>query len=256
MNIVHVIILGIVEGLTEFLPISSTGHMILATKILNIPTTEFVKSFEIAIQLGAILAGLTLYTKKLLTERTLWKPLIVAFVPTMMIGLAAYPIIKRVLLDNSLVVVISLFVGGVVLIVVDKILKTSKNEASSQSTLTIKNAAIIGLAQGISVIPGVSRAAATIVGGMSVGLSRKDAVEFSFLLAIPTIGAATILDLVKTGWHFTSEEFGLMGIGALVSWIVALLTMKTLLKLTNKSTLAAFGMYRIIIAILFYLLVK
>ena len=197
MTILHAIILSIIEGITEFLPISSTGHMVLASTLLKIQETEFVKSFEIIIQLGAILAVLLLYWKKLLTNKDTFIRVAIAFVPTGIVGLVLYKYIKDVLLGNPWIVVIALAIGGVLLILIEKFHKEKSGKIS------LFDAFLIGCAQSLSVIPGVSRAAATIAGALLLGIPRESAVEFSFLLAIPTMAAATGLDLLKSGHQFT-----------------------------------------------------
>ncbi len=251
MTILHAIILSIIEGVTEFLPISSTGHMILAAKIFDIPQTEFAKSFEIIIQLGAILAVATLYTQTLLTNKKLWMPLIAAFLPTAIVGFTLYPFIKSVLLENSMITAASLFLGGLVLILFEKYHK--KTTHITPSTLTPKNALMIGLFQSVSIIPGVSRAAATIIGGMITGLSKKDAVEFSFLLAIPTMAAATMLDVIKNRELFTQGNISMLLLGCTVAYITAWITVKKFLTYVKTHSFASFGVYRIVLAVFFAL---
>lgn len=274
MNILNTLILSVVEGVTEFLPISSTGHMILAADVLKIPQTEFLKSFEIIIQLGAILAIVTLYIKVLFTNREILMRLLAAFIPTAVVGFVLYKFIKGYLLDNTPVVLWSLFIGGVILIVWEKYYMScykfrwdcfvapaerdaSRNDKKLQKIedLSYKKAFIIGLFQSLSVVPGVSRAGATIVGAMTVGLDRKSAVEFSFLLAVPTLAAATGLDLVKTNFHFSKEEWGILGIGFIGAFVMALLTVKFFLRLVEHHTLVPFGIYRIVLAVVFWVLV-
>jgi undecaprenyl-diphosphatase len=254
MNIVQAVILSIIEGISEFLPISSTGHMILAANFMHIAQTEFVKSFEIIIQFGAILAVVALYWKKLVKQTILWKPLIAAFLPAAVIGLLLYKVIKGYLIGNPFITVLSLFIGGIILLFIEKLLK--RNEHTPVSELSIKQAVIIGIFQSVSIIPGVSRAAATIVGGLGVGLTKHDAVEFSFLLAIPTMAAATGLDLIKSSLHFTQGEYMLLAVGFIGAFFTALIAVKTFLAFVQKHTFIPFGIYRIVIAILFFLFVK
>lgn len=250
----HAIILSIVEGFSEFLPISSTGHLILTAKLLNIPQTEFVKSFEIIIQLGAILAVGFLYWKKIWSNKKAWKPVILAFIPTAIVGLVLYKLVKNVLLGNSMITVAALLIGGIVMIAVEYWFKSSNPEIDKIEDISNKNAVIIGLFQSISIVPGVSRAAATIIGAMLLKTKRKTAVEFSFLLAIPTMAAATGLDLVKTQFSFNSSEWGMLAVGLIGSFIVAMLAVKFLLKFIQSHTFIPFGIYRIILALLFFLL--
>jgi undecaprenyl-diphosphatase len=252
MTFIHTLILSIVEGITEFLPISSTGHLILTSHFLNIQQTEFLKSFEVIIQLGAILAVIVFFWKKLLTNRSLWPKIISAFIPTAILGFLFYDFIKAYLLGNELITLVSLFVGGIILIIIEKYGKSTASEEKSYREITYKNAFIIGLFQSVSMIPGVSRAAATIIGGMIMGLPRTTAVEFSFFLAIPTMMAATGLDLIKTNFSFTNDEIILLLIGFFGAFITALFTIKFLLSFIQKHTFITFGIYRIILAIVYY----
>lgn len=248
MTTIHTVILSIIEGITEFLPISSTGHMILAGEVLGISSTTFTKSFEIIIQLGAILAVVVLYARTLLKNFDLIKKTIVAFIPTAIIGLVFYKIIKTYLLDNVWVVITSLLVGGIIIIWFEK--KLSKSPQLDDTPLTYKKALIIGLAQSVAMIPGVSRSAATIVGGQLLGLSRRQIVEFSFILAIPTMAAATLLDVYKNYQLFTTADITQLSLGFIISFVVALLAIKTFLKYIQKNNLTSFGWYRIILAII------
>jgi undecaprenyl-diphosphatase len=250
MRWIDAVILGIVEGITEFLPISSTGHLILASSILGLANSEFQKSFEIAIQLGAILSVVVLYARSLLKNFERIIKVFVAFLPTAVIGLLAYKIIKHYLLGNLRVVLLSLLIGGIILIVFELFYK--RREKNASSSISYSKAVSIGLFQSISMIPGVSRAAATILGGLSLGIDRRTIVEFSFLLAIPTMAAATGLDLLKSGFHFSSAEWQMLGIGFVVSFVVALLSIKFLLHYIQRHTFIAFGVYRIIVAVAFW----
>jgi len=249
MTIVSAIILSIIEGVTEFLPISSTGHMILAAKVLEIPTTEFLKSFEIIIQLGAILAIVVLYAKRIFTDKKSWLTVLCAFLPSGIIGFLLYKTIKYYLLGNPLIVVISLFIGGVLLILTETFLKPKQKKISD---LTIPQAILIGLFQTVSMIPGVSRSAATIIGGFVTGLSRKEAVEFSFLLAVPTMVAATGFDIIKSSTHFSPWEIQLLSIGFIGAFITALIAVKSFVSFVQKHTFNGFGIYRIILSLLYW----
>lgn len=248
MTIFHALILGIVEGVTEFLPISSTAHLIVSAKILGLIQSDFLKSFEIAIQLGAILAVVIVYAKRLGRNIELWKRVIVAFIPTGLIGFVLYKLIKN-LLGNIHVVVWVLLLGGIV-IVLFELLRKDKVEDVPLENISYKQAIIIGTAQSLAVIPGVSRSAATIISGLSLGLSRKTIVDFSFLLAIPTMLAATGYDLLKNGSAFSLGEFHLLGIGFIASFFVALLSIFFLLSFIKKHSFMWFGVYRIIISII------
>ncbi|MDD2757839.1 MAG: undecaprenyl-diphosphate phosphatase [Patescibacteria group bacterium] len=254
MSILSAIILGIVEGITEFLPISSTGHMILASGILRLPSTAFLSSFEISIQLGAILSVVVIYFKYLLTQRTAVKNIIIAFIPTAVIGLTAYKFVKTYLFNNQTVVLWALLLGGIGLIIFELLYKEKPAATDAVEKMTVKQSLIIGVVQSLAIIPGVSRAAATIIGGLSLGIKRKTIVEFSFLLAIPTMLAATGLDLLKTGATFSGREWGLLAIGFVVSFLVALLAVKWLLKFIQNHSFISFGIYRIVVAVVFWLM--
>lgn len=255
MDILQAILLSVVEGISEFLPISSTGHLVLTSELLHIPQTEFVKSFEIIIQLGAILAVVILYWKKYLTSIRVWERILIAFIPTIVIGFTLYELVKDVLLGNSMITVLALFVGGVALIILELLYKERDHHADSIEHLTRKQAFLIGIFQSISIIPGVSRAAATIVGGLYVGAKRKPAVEFSFLLAVPTMLAAATLDIVKTKAEFTQNELLLLLVGFIGAFITALFAIKFLVNFIKNHTFIPFGIYRIILSILFFLFV-
>lgn len=255
MDVLNAIILSIVEGLSEYLPISSTGHMILASTLLKIPTTEFTKSFEIIIQLGAIAAIALLYWKKLLINKQVLYKTLVAFIPTGILGLLFYKIIKHYLLGNPYVTVASLLIGGIILIGLELVYKEKEHHVESVENITYKNAFLIGLFQSVSMIPGVSRAAATIIGALFLGTKRKTAVEFSFLLAIPTMLAATVLDVAKSNMDFSASELQLLTVGFIGAFITALFAVRFLLKFIQSHTFIPFGLYRIVVALLFYLLI-
>ncbi len=247
--IIYAIILGIVEGITEFLPISSTGHLILTSELLKIPSSEFWKSFEIAIQLGAILSVVVLYWKKIFASRTLYLKVLTAFIPTAIIGLALYKIVKSFLLGNVLVVLIALLAGGILMIIFENWYAKKKNmNEDDLENISYKQAGLIGIFQALAVIPGVSRSAATVIGGLLLGLNRKTIIEFSFLLAVPTMAAATGLDLMKSSLAFSQDEWIALSIGFVVSFLVALLAIKFLLKFIKNHTFKGFGWYRIILA--------
>lgn len=259
MSLVQTLILSVIEGITEFLPISSTGHLILFSNLLNISQTEFVKSFEIIIQLGAILAVLVIYFKKLVIkfDINLWKNIMIAFIPSAVFGLLFYSFIKRYLIGNVLVVTLSLLIGGIFMILYEKFNSSKKNLDSNieNKTFTYKNYLTIGIFQIFSMIPGVSRAFATIFGGMIVGMKKEKATEFSFFLAIPTMFAATFLDLFKTDLSlWTNTNFKLLFIGFIVSFLTAYLSISFLVNFVKKHDFKIFGVYRIILSILFLLI--
>ncbi|MFH1866572.1 MAG: undecaprenyl-diphosphate phosphatase [Patescibacteria group bacterium] len=253
LEIWQTIILGIVEGITEFLPISSTGHLILTSKLLNLPPTDWLKSFEIAIQLGAILAVVVLYWRSLLVNWQILKKIIIAFIPTAIIGLALYQVVKQYLLGSHTVVLWALLIGGAGLIVFELWYKNKLVKVNELEEISYPQALLIGLAQSLAIVPGVSRAAATIVGGLILGLGRKTIVEFSFLLAVPTMLAATGLDLLKSAGSWSSGQFGILAIGFVTSFVVALLSIKWLIQFIQKHTFISFGVYRILIALIFWL---
>ena len=260
MSILHTFILSVIEGLTEFLPISSTGHLILASKLLNIEPTNFAKTFEIVIQLGAILAVVALYTKKFFNIKLI-KKLIVAFIPTGIVGLLLYPIIKGFLLGSSWVTLNALFWGGMILIIIEMVIKKVKVKGQEEneidySKVTYKKAFLIGCFQCLSVIPGVSRAAATIIGGLTTGLNRPTATEFSFLLAVPTMIMASGYDLYKSREFIAQGGALTLFVGTVLSFVFAMLAVKFLISYVKKHDFTAFGIYRIVLAVLYYIFAK
>lgn len=260
MNFIHALILGIVEGVTEFLPVSSTGHLILANRLLGLSSTDFIKSFEIIIQLGAIGAIVALYWRKLLVNWEVMKRLVVGFIPTAVLGVLFYKIIKE-LLGGDVVVLWALGIGGLLLILFEKLHhepvmdSADSPQGGEVEQISYKQALLIGVFQAFAFIPGVSRSAATIIGGLALGLRRTVAVEFSFLLSVPTMLAATLLDIYKNPTVFAGGGFSLLAIGFVTAFIVALFAVKFLLKFVKTHDLIPFGVYRIIIAIVFFALV-
>jgi len=255
MSIIQSIIIAIIEGITEFLPISSTGHMILASSLMKIQDDAFVKTFEISIQLGAIMSIVMLYAKRFLQGINIYLKLGIAFLPTAIVGFLAYSIIKAYLF-NPFIVAGSLIVGGIVLILIDKKVVEKKSTTDGLENISYRNAFFIGLIQCFSMIPGVSRAAATIVGGIFNGLDKKQAMEFSFLLAVPTMFAATGYDLLKTPVVFTSHEIILLAIGFIVALITAWIAVKIFVKIVENYGFKYFGYYRIIIGIIFLIILR
>lgn len=249
MITIHIIILGIVEGITEFLPISSTAHLEITQQILRIPTTDFIKSFNIAIQLGAIGAVVLLYAKKIFNSSKYFLNICIAFIPTGIIGLLLYKIIKEFLLGNIILASSMLILGGIIIIFFE--VKDKKNPIVPSSKtielLSIRELLILGSLQALAVVPGVSRSGAIIIGGRILGLSSIVITEFSFLLAIPTMLAATAYDLLKSGFSFGADEWGTIGIGFIVSFITALLVVRWLIKYVQTHSFAIFGWYRVII---------
>lgn len=254
MNTIEAIILGILEGITEFLPISSTGHMILASSIMNISDVEFTKTFQISIQIGAILSIVMIYARQFLRSFSIYLKLGVAFLPSAVVGFLAYDIIKTYLF-SPLVVAISLIVGGIILILINRKVEDQESNVEEIEDISYKNAFCIGLFQCFSVIPGVSRAAATIIGGVFNGLDKKKAMEFSFLLAVPTMIAATGYDLLKTPVSFSDTQIILLCIGLLTAFVTAWITVKLSMMYIKNIGFNHFGYYRIIIGILFLIII-
>ena len=261
MNTIEAILIAIVEGLTEFLPVSSTGHMIITQNLLGVESTDFVKAFTVIIQFGAILSVVCLYWKRFFRLNPgkvtdlksflykfdfYWK-LLVAFIPAAIFGLLFSDLIDS-MLESVWIVAIMLVVGGIFMLFVDKIF----NHPDPQDRMTEKRAFIIGLFQCIAMIPGVSRSMATIVGGMAQRLSRKAAAEFSFFLAVPTMFAATAYKMLKlffepNGTEVLRENIGVLIIGNVVAFVVALLAIKFFIGFVTKYGFKAFGYYRIIV---------
>ena len=254
MGFIDAIILGVVEGITEFFPISSTGHLILTAELLGLPETDFLKTFQIVIQLGAILAIVTLYWRKLLFDQDVIKKIIIALLPALGIGFVLYKLIRQ-LFESSLIVVVSLFVGGVILVLFEWWRRNRIDEGSSIETMSYKTAFLVGLFQTLSVVPGVSRAGATLLGGMILGMKRQAIVEFSFLLAVPTMISATALDIWKSGSLFSSADVPFLAVGFVTAFVVAILAVKFLLRYVETHTFMVFGVYRIVVAVFFFLFV-
>ncbi len=260
MTYLQALIIAIVEGLTEFLPISSTGHMMITTAILGVEITPFVKLFTVAIQLGAILSVVVLYFKRFFKTINFYIKLIVAFIPSAIAGLLFGDWIDAQL-ENIFGVAIALFVGGIILLFVDKWFKNQT--ISDEKNISYLTALKIGVFQCLALFPGVSRSASTIIGGMSQKLTRQTAAEFSFFLAVPTMLAATakkLLDAYKDGLTISSEEIKLLAFGNAIAFIVALVAIKTFIGILNKYGFKWFGVYRIIVGgiliILFLLHIK
>lgn len=264
LNLLQTIIIAIVEGLTEFLPVSSTGHMIITQQILGVESTEFVKAFTFIIQFGAILSVVCLYWKRffrlnhtpiqknvsafkrfLHTYNFYWK-LFVAFIPAAVLGLLFSDLIDA-MLESVIVVAIMLIIGGVFMLFCDKLF----GNGSEKTQLTEKRAFYIGLFQCISMIPGVSRSMATIVGGMAQKLTRKAAAEFSFFLAVPTMFAATVYKMAKLfmdgGTEIIVNNMNALIVGNIVAFVIAMLAIKFFISFVTKYGFSAFGWYRIIV---------
>lgn len=250
MNFIHTVILGIVEGLTEFLPISSTAHMDIVRSLLGVPTSSFLKSFEIIIQLGAILAVVVLYAKKVFSSWVYIRNLIIAFIPTGIIGFVLYKLVKSFLLGNLLVEAMALLAGGIIIIIFENY-QSKHNKTESENidigNLTFKQLIILGVSQALAVIPGVSRSGAVIISGRAIGLNRILITEFSFLLAVPTMLSASVYDVYKSGVSISSSEWATIILGFIVSFIVAFIIIKWFLEYIRKHTFKIFGWYRIVL---------
>ncbi len=255
MTITDSIILGIIEGFTEFLPISSTGHLIVASEILNIEQTEVNKAYEVIIQFAAILAVILNYPSKFTFKHIeLWKKIILAFIPIGAVGFLLADQVKA-LFDIS-VVAVMFIVGGVVFLIVEKYYKPNEHFIDDVEKVSYKQALFIGIAQIAALLPGMSRAGATIIGAMIVGLNRKASAEFSFLLAFPVMCATTGYDLLKHYNDFTTSNLIVLAVGFVVAFFVAYLTIKLFLKFLENFTFVGFGIYRILfgsILLLFFL---
>ena len=257
MDIVQSIIIAIVEGLTEFIPISSTGHMIITSKLLEVPDDEFTKVFTIAIQLGAILAVVVLYWKKFFDLKN-WQfyiKLFVGVIPAIILGLLFSKQIDN-LLDSTTTVAVALLLGGIILIFVDKFFNNPRIRSEKQ--VSFKSSFIIGIWQCLAMIPGVSRSAASIIGGMQQKLTRSAAAEFSFFLAVPTMLAATgykLLEYYKDHGGFSGEEIQILAMGNIVAFVVAILAIKFFIEFLKKHGFRIWGFYRIILGIILLIMI-
>ncbi|MBI1862865.1 undecaprenyl-diphosphate phosphatase [Candidatus Microgenomates bacterium] len=257
MDIIHAIVLGLVEGITEFLPVSSTAHLIITSHLLGIPQTDYQKFFEVFIQAGAILAVVILYFQYILKHRKLMAPLLVSFVPTAIVGLLLHKIIKGVLFDSMGTIAVSLALIGIVFIVVERLVATNRLKLQkSLEGISLKDALIIGIVQSLAVVPGVSRAGAVIVSMMFLRYKREDAALYSFLLAVPTILAASLYDLYKSKdlLMHSQNNLAVLAVGSVVSFVVAYLSVRWLIGYLRNNTLVLFGYYRIVLAIIVVLL--
>jgi undecaprenyl-diphosphatase len=250
MNILQTIVIAIVEGITEFLPISSTGHMIIAEKLMRVESSDFVKMFTVCIQFGAILSVIVLYWKKFIQSIDFYLKLFAAFLPAVIFGLLFKKYID-IMLDSALVVAISLIAGGVFLVFVDKLFK----DESVDQEISYPRAVVIGLFQVISMIPGVSRSAATIIGGLSQKLTRKNAAEFSFFLAVPTMFAASVLKIFDYYKQINVDNIQILLIGNVIAFIVALLAIKGFITYLVKHGFLIFGYYRIVVGLAILILI-
>lgn len=262
LNIIKTIILGIIEGLTEWIPISSTGHMILANEFIKLNVSdEFWEMFEVVIQLGAILAVVCLYFKDLFpwgfgkskneTKKTfnLWFKILVGCIPAGIIGLLFDDFIDEHFY-NYITVAITLILYGIIFIIIENVNKNKKPRVTDSSKLSFKDALMVGIFQVLSIIPGTSRSGATIIGGLSIGLDRKVASNYTFYLAIPIMAGASFLKILKFGLNFTFDEIIILLTGMIVAFIVSLISIKFLLKYIKNHDFKVFGYYRIILGII------
>lgn len=256
MTYIHAFFLSVIEGFTEFLPVSSTGHLILAGRILHLPDTDFYKSFEIIIQLGAILAVLLLYWQKIISQKNYWPKIFVAFLPASFLGLIFYKIIKHFLMGNIFVVLTALFLGGLFFLIFEGIYQQKKDRLNKTiSDLTLKESFFIGIFQSLSLVPGVSRSASSIFGGLAVGLNRKEAVEFSFLLAIPTMFAAGGYDIFRNYDVILGSNLKILAFGFIGAFLTALFAVKLFIKYVQNHNFIIFGIYRILLAIILWIFI-
>ncbi|MBL7669537.1 MAG: undecaprenyl-diphosphate phosphatase [Bdellovibrionaceae bacterium] len=251
MNLMEAIILGVIEGMTEFLPISSTGHMIIASHFLGIAEDQFVKNFEVIIQFGAILAVVFLYFKRFVQSFEFYKRLLIAFIPTGLLGFFLKKLVDQ-WLESVHLVATTLIVGGVVLIWCDKKFASLALAGRNDSDLKTKDLLTLGLWQSVALLPGVSRSGATILGGLFLKMNRKSATEFSFFLAVPTMAAATTYKLFKSIGTITSDQVSLLGLGFVISFLVAALSIQFFLKILAKSGFKYFGIYRIVVGLVIF----
>jgi len=249
MTLAESIVFGIVEGVTEFLPVSSTGHMILTAKLLGLSQDSFQKTYEVVIQLGSILAVIFAFKERIFRDIELWKRLIVAFIPTGILGLTLYKLIKSLFAPST--VAYMLIIGGLIFILIELLYKEKEHHIEDVDQISYKQAFLIGLFQSLAMVPGTSRSGATIIGGLLIGLKRKTAAQFSFLLAVPTMLAATAYDLLKHYREFDASDSLALLVGFVTAFFVALVVIKWFLRFIEKHTFIPFGIYRIVVGVVF-----
>jgi undecaprenyl-diphosphatase len=248
MDYFQSIVIGIIEGFTEFLPISSTGHMIVAEHFLGVESTALTKAFDVIIQFAAILAVMIIYRDKITLKKIdLWQKLFVAFLPLAVVGFIFKDAIKA--LFSVKIVAVMFIVGGIIFLIVEYFYKEENATVKNVEEVSFKQSLLIGVAQIFSLIPGTSRAGATIIGGLLLGLDRKTSSEFSFLLAIPVMGAVSGYDLLKHYQDFASSDLGVYFAGFVTAFVVAFVTIKLFLAFLSKFTFVPFGVYRILFGI-------
>ena len=245
MDIFQAVIIGIIEGFTEFLPISSTGHMIIAGKFLSIPQNAVIDAYEIIIQFAAILAVMIIYREKITFKHTdLWSKILIAFIPFAIVGYIVKDYVD--VLFNPKTVAYMFIIGGIVFLIVEKFYKSSIHQVKEVEDVSYAQALWVGFAQIFAIIPGTSRSGATIIGGLLSGLNRKASSDFSFLLAIPVMGAVSGYSLLKHYHDLVGADLTAFAVGFVVAFVVAYITVKLFLAFIQRFTFAAFGWYRII----------
>ncbi len=253
MDMIQAVIIGIIEGFTEFLPISSTGHMIVASKFLGVAENDLTKAYEVIIQFAAILAVMLIYKEKITFKKIdLWMKLFVAFLPLAIVGFIFKDYIKT--LFNVETVAWMFIIGGIVFLVVEYFYKEKESHVKDVECTSYKQALAIGVAQIFSLVPGTSRAGATIIGGLLAGLDRKASAEFSFLLAIPVMAAVSGYDLLKHYQEFADANWGAFLVGFIVAFVVAYATIKLFLVFIQRFTFVVFGIYRIMFGVILLVL--
>lgn len=249
----NLLLISILEGLTEFLPISSTAHLIIFSKLSNIDLTDsYIKFYLLFIQLGALIAGASVFSKKIFTDKKLFINIVVSFIPSAILGFVFYKMFKHLLEGNILLMATMLILGGIAFIYIEKIFLTKDiNIQKQKETLSIKDAFIVGLAQAIAIIPGVSRSGATIIAGVFRGIKKSVIIEYTFLLALPTLGAAVLYDAYKSREIFTMiYNYNELILGFILAFVSGYVTLYILRKYLTRISLSFFGWYRIVLAIL------
>jgi len=254
MNI-YLILISILEGFTEFLPISSTAHLIIFSKLSGVDLTDdYIKFYLLFIQLGALLAGASLFARKIFTDKKLFTNIIISFIPSAILGFIFYKMFKKLLEGNILLMSIMLILGGLIFIYIEKVfLKKDKNIQKQKDTMTIIDAFIIGLAQAVAIIPGVSRSGATIIAGVFRNIKKSVIIEYTFILALPTLGAAVLYDAYKSREIFSMiYNYNELIIGFILAFVSGYVTLFILRKYLTRISLTFFGWYRILLAVIIF----
>jgi undecaprenyl-diphosphatase len=253
LNWWQALILALIEGVTEYLPVSSTGHLIVASAVMGLNEDSFVKSFNIIVQFGAILSVVVLYWRRLLAPLSFYVKIAIAFLPAAVLGFLVKNKIDAIL-GRVEIVGAALFIGGLILILIDR--KQDRfNGSKTIHDLSYRDSFLIGLCQCFAFIPGVSRSAASIVGGLAFGLSRKEAAEFSFFLAVPTLTGATLIKTLKLAPQITSDQIGLLAFGNFISFAVGCLAIKGFIDYLSRKGFFFFGIYRVVVGFMIFVLI-